>query len=426
MDEQGGAIKLTHGTLRLLRGIIVFGCLLGGLLVQAEERIFYYNAIRGSVSSKMKTALDDIAVQKVLLDVAGRPRSEEYLKSALQAARIAPGTLVDLGLIRRQGNLYAIDFYLFSHADEARMREITESHARILATAILKRRTEIEAIMNEYRLPGVDPHAVLYMSLGCFSLDWDGLAFTEERGYRSSPSLWERLFPRTLIFAWQPPGLSRREFYKGSHNTPYGKATLTSFGDHEIQPRHTFPDLLWGQDGYPDPLKRRMKDLIGRKGEQTVGKQVAGLMTALRNGARGLSDLAGAVGDSEQDVGKLADLLVELLYLSREDGKYSSRIPVFTARDASMIQKIRKIGREEMERWFESGYPQLHHELAELSPFRYGVSQEDFFYETWHDIFGADNRILVESGLFADPYSERYGAKGVIPMVFESSVYDRP
>jgi hypothetical protein len=91
-----------------------------------------------------------------------------------------------------------------------------------------------------------------------------------------------------------------------------------------------------------------------------------------------------------------------------------------------MVQRILKIGREEMERWFESGYRQLHDELAELSPFRYGVSQEDFFYEIWHDIFGAANRILVQSGLFADPSSEYYRAKGVIPLVFEKSIYCMP
>jgi hypothetical protein len=256
---------MKNPVLRWMLCIITLSYLLTGSFAKAAERVIHYTAIQGSISSKLRLALDDIAVQKVLLNVSDQPKTEEYLKSALQAARITPRTLVNLGLLRRQNNLYAIDFYLFRHMDEARMREITEAHARKIAVAILNRRTEIETIMKEYRLQGVDPHAALYMMLGCFSL-----------------------------------------------------------------------------------------------------------------------------------------------------------------RDESMVQKIRKIGREEMERWFESGYRQLHDELAAIAPFRYGVSQEDFFYEIWHDIFGAANRILVESGLFADPYSEYYGAKGVIPLVFEKSLYSKP
>ncbi len=88
-----------------------------------------------------------------------------------------------------------------------------------------------------------------------------------------------------------------------------------------------------------------------------------------------------------------------------------------------MVRKIRAFGREEMERWFESGYLRLHDELAELTPFRYGAKQTDFFYNVWHDIFGAVNRILVQSGVFADPYSEFYGATGIIPVVFDESLY---
>jgi hypothetical protein len=44
-------------------------------------------------------------------------------------------------------------------------------------------------------------------------------------------------------------------------------------------------------------------------------------------------------------------------------------------------------------------------------------------YYVWHDIFAAANRTLVKAGLFADPYSQIYGAKGIIPVVFMSSLY---
>ena len=32
-------------------------------------------------------------------------------------------------------------------------------------------------------------------------------------------------------------------------------------------------------------------------------------------------------------------------------------------------------------------------------------------------------KLLVEAGMFADPYSNYYGAKGLIPVVFDQSLY---
>lgn len=306
------------------------------------------------------------------------------------------------------------------------MHEITESQAQILASALLKRRTEIEAILGQYKLPGVDPHAALYFMLGCFSLDWDGLALTAKRGYRKTTSIFERIFPRTIIYGWEPPVPSKRGIYCGSHNTIYGNAELTSFGDREIQPRHTLPDILWNRDYYPDTLKLKVEEVIKTSSGKAVGKQIGSLMLALREGNKSLSELAKAAGTGEDRAMKLANLLIELGYITNNNNYYSPRIPVLSLGDSSMVRKIRGIGREEMENWFQSGYNRLQDELAELTPFRYGLKQTDFFYYIWHDIFGATNRILVESGLFADPYSKFYGAKGVIPLVFESSLYEKP
>ena len=253
-------------------------------------------------------------------------------------------------------------------------------------------------------------------------------------GLWSRPSFFSRMFPRTVIYASYPPEvspqlslqLSKKGFYKGSHSAEYEKYILLSFGDHEIQPRHTFPDILWNPDHYPDSLKLRLKDVIGTKSEKELGKRVALLMSALREGAVSLGELSKATRTSEKEIKRLADFLVDLNYLIKSGDKYSSRVPILTGQDYSLIRRIRQIGREELEGWLESGYPQLQKELNQLTPFKYGVSQSILFYDIWHDIFGAANRTLVESGLFADPYSEYYGAKGFIPAVYAESLYKKP
>jgi hypothetical protein len=388
------------------------------------ENILNYNVLQGSASSGLQTVLNNVAVQRLLLDIALKPRAEEYLDSALSATNVSAKQLLSHDLIRRDEGRYVINFFLFTRADEQRMREITESHAQMLASAILKRRTEIDAVLNQYAVSGVDSRAALFIMLGCFSLDWDGLALTAARGYRKSDSFLDRIFPRMILHGWEPPEPSKKGIYRGSHNTVYGSAELTSFGDHQIQPRRALPDILWNPGLYPNELKSKIRGLTESSSEKAVGKQIGLIMLSLRDGNKSLAELATVAETGEERTLKLADVLVELGYITRTGNEYSPRVPVLSSRDAVMVRKIRDIGREEMERWFESGCKQLHHELAELTPFRYGLKQTDFFYYIWHDIFGAANRILAESKLFADPYSEFYGAMGIIPAVFEESVYE--
>jgi len=420
-------MKAIMSLVMLMISMNVFGCHKNEQAVpSSQEFVFNYNIIQGSGSSELQTVLNNVVVQRLLLDIALKPRTEEYLSAALRETKVTSKQLLSLDLVRRNEGTYIINFLLFTKADGQRMREITESHAQILASALVKRRTEIEIILGQYQLPGVDPRAALYCMLGCFSLDWDGLALTAKRGYRKTNSFFERIFTRTIIYGWEPTDQSSRGLYKGSHNTSYGKATLTSFGDHEIQPRHALPDVFWNRALYSGSLKLKLQEVVKTSSEKAAGEQIGLLMLAMREGNKSLAELAELAGTGEEGARKLADLLIELGYITHYDNCYSPRIPVLSLLDSSVVRKIRAIGREEMEIWFESGYKQLHDELAELTPFRYGLDQTDFFYNIWHEIFGATNRKLVESGLFADPYSEFYGARGVIPLVFDSSLYEEP
>ena len=396
-------------------------------LAQEQKCILNSNVIQGDPSLELHTALNDVVVQHLLLDIAQKPRTKEYLNSALQKTNSSLEQLLSLKLVRHQEDIYVVNYLLFTSADMYRMREITESHAQKLANALLKHRAEIEVILKQYELPGVDPRTALYIILGCFSLDWDGLALTAERGYR----LRETEDTCTIVYSWEPTKLSNKEFYNGSHNSSYGIVTLTSFGDHEIQPREALPDILWNlprqatQGKYSDTLKLKLKEVVNVVVED-IGEQIGLMMLALRDGGKSVAELAAAAKIRQDKAERLTDLLTELGYIKQDDNYYLPHIPVLSLCDSSMVQQIRRIGREEMENWFDSEYEQLHKELSELTPFRYGVEQKDFFYNVWHDIFGATNRILVKAGLFADPYSKLYGAKGIIPVVFHNSLYDKP
>jgi hypothetical protein len=278
----------------------------------------------------------------------------------------------------------------------------------------------------------VDQRAVLYIALGYFSLDLDGLAFTAQRGYRTKSSarnlIWRTIFPKTVIRGEELFGkelfLSRKGFYKGGHSTGYDETRLLSFGDHEIQPRYAFPDILTNSS-FRESQKQHIKEFLGKLSPSEAGKMVGLMMLSLRSGPKGIEELSQAVGIGPGEAERLSSLLIELDYVANTDNRLSARIPVLTMRDSLFVERIRKIGREEMTAWFETGYPLLSSELAELEPFRY-LPQKELFYDIWHDIFGAANRNLVKAGLFADPYSRFYGAKGIIPAVFEKSLYKKP
>jgi len=204
-------------------------------------------------------------------------------------------------------------------------------------------------------------------------------------------------------------------------------ATLTSFGDHHIQPREALPNVLWriekmvAKVDYPDTLNLRLHDLMNISINE-IGEQIGLMMLALRDGGKTLAELTEVAKVRQNNTERLIDLLIELGYIKRNANYYQSCISVLSLRDSSLVQQIRRIGHEEMENYFNSNYERLHKDLSQLTPFRYGVEQTIFFYDIWHDIFGATNRILVKDGFFADPYSKLYGSKGIIPVVFHSSL----
>jgi len=47
---------------------------------------------------------------------------------------------------------------------------------------------------------------------------------------------------------------------------------------------------------------------------------------------------------------------------------------------------------------------------------------EPTFYKIWHEIFGAANRILVEKGMFYDPYGGSRKHEGYLPVVWHMGV----
>ena len=261
---------------------------------------------------------------------------------------------------------------------------------------------------------------IAYFLLGCVSLDWDGLAVTDEKKYRKTT---EERFDGSYVPAAEELGeTSLEKIYWGSHNEEFGGVHFTSFGDHHALPRMLFPDLLWNVPGlssrYPEAVRNAHRELLSdslRRGGAKIGR----MMLALREGPKAAGDLARAAGTDEDESRLFLRLLSILEYVREKEGWYEARIPVLTGRDAVMTAELRAIGRRVMEQWLAGNYDRLAADLGGLSFTRSGVPFSEGFTMIWHYLFGIANRKLVEAGLFADPYDPGRASKGALPAVYD-------
>ncbi|MBL8222513.1 MAG: hypothetical protein JNL62_24960, partial [Bryobacterales bacterium] len=247
--------------------------------------------------------------------------------------------LAELRLLRRDKDRYTIAFTLLLADDVRRIRVLAEKHARILADSILAHRAEIEQLLATYTTPGVAKGDIAFIVLGCFSLDWDGLAILKAKGLRTG----ESPHPDGKYVPWAEERIADQfRSYDRSSTTYRGRTAYLSFSDGTV---HGIP----GE--HPAP-----------------------------------------------------------------------QTPVFTRKDQSMVARLRAIGRRAIESWLSTHYHEVRKELAGIAPMRAGVPFEESFNQIWHPIFGRTNALLVEAGLFTDPYAPNRPWRGYTPAIFDGSI----
>ena len=394
---------------------------------QQQESLLTFGVTGSEGQSGYSSIMSQAAVQKLLLDVAHAPRTPEFLDAALKGTGVEHQALEKLRLVRRQDSEYVISFPLFTSEDVRKVRAVAERAARSLVNALMAHRSEIDALLQHYDVKGIDLKAVAYIVLGCFSLDWDGLDLTAERGYRSVPEVTTG-GGKFIPWAEEKSDLSLKSIYWGSHNDSEGDFCFTSFGDHFSLPRYAFPDVLWrwqlpahAVSEVPDSLK----PAVERAMQQTVRgmmRQVGRIMFRLRDGERTLAELARLVGMDAEEANALLTLLGELEYVGKHSERFRAQALVLSERDGAMVQQLRRIGWEVMEAWLSANYDDVKAQLSDLTAIRYGVPYPDVFTQIWHYLFGTANRQLVEAGVFVDPYASSRRYKGFIPVVWHKSL----
>ncbi len=368
-------------------------------------------------------------VQRLVLEIAEQPRERAYLDEAIAGMPFTVEDMVAVGLLREQQGLYWIDFNLLTVEDQLIILDLSEELGRSLAESVLEREAKFAALAAKHAQPHVDAAQFLFIVLGCFSLDWDGLELTENKGYRAGA---QRTLDGESFTPWakeKGAEISLEGLFWGSHNQAADEVTFTTFGDHHALPRFGLPDMLWSTGEafrrYSDlPDERRAAARMLSAYVEDALDEIARVMTTLRTSDRSLSELSATTSIEKQKLERIVQLLEAAGYVSIDGETIRGQALVLSAGDATLVRETRKLGREIMTAWHEANYRAIRARLADLTPTRNGVPFERVYTEVWHFIFGVANRTLVKKGLFADPYKRRH--PGFLPAIWQTGMAEPP
>lgn len=399
-------------------------CMAGGS-VWAESLLS--TGVTGTVRSSGKQnptyVLGPLQVQQLLLEIAEEPQDRDRAAAALEGCEIGVDDLLALRLLRQEGSKLIINFNFLTQRDQAEILRVSAKHAEKLAEGFLDRRAEIEALLEGRTLATVPTSDFAYILIGCFSLDWDGLAFTDDPRYRTAAT---HRVGEDIYTPWakeKGDAVPLKGLFWGSHNHYMEHVTVTTFGDHHALPRLGFPDFAWylrfDEERLPgDNETKRLITRLARSFLRQVYGSVGDVMLNLAAGPRSAKQLGDATAIDERTLSDLMKLLEAVDYISPHENGYQAEIPVLVDADSEMVRELLTLGRKIIREWHEEYYDVLAADLGHISPVKYGVPYSVVYTEVWHYVFALANVELIEAGLMSDPYDEERRFKGFIPAVW--------
>lgn len=399
-------------------------------------------ALPGDPSLLARTYFDEGSVRELIYAMETSGVSVERATELLQGSGVTLEDLFRVQLVREEGGRLFIAFNYFTADDMASIRRVADERVPSLVDDYVDRADEFRAIFDAYPAKSVAPSKIALALIAGMSLNWDGLAFAEEQGYRV-PNLvegadWGYSFWASEEVAAQ----TTRGFLWGSSTFPAPSDdydldyAFSSFGDPYSDPRMNFPDLLGTPPGAMQPRVREIAERIGLVNEIVLdhelrnvlgfglGRDIGSILFSLRRGNQTQSELGFVVGDVDRLPALLA-LLVETQYVDVErTGTYSLLVPILDYDDRPMVQSALELSRRILGRWFEENYESMKADLADLTSMRHGVPFESLFTQIWHELFGLATRELVASGLIADTYSAETTYKGSLGTVWRHALFD--
>ena len=370
-------------------------------------------------------------VSALLQSIADKPRSANYVEESLSESEADLPLLVELGLIKPWDGGYAIGFNYLTLEDHELLVTMLAPYAESLAQSYRDKWPKFREIFKAYGIKTVDMGEIAYAVLGAMSLDWDGLDITAEKNLRITADNLPGDRDFVLWAKEQSTEINVKELYWGSHNTTVNGIRFTTFGDHYSLPRHALPDLLWYMssrvakiDNAPLALRSSVNKALAPYYQDDFLLDVGNILGVMRDGAVSIDAISASMDARVERTAAILTFLTEMQYVRNDGDAYVIVAPYFSHADRPMLDAARELGWQLMDDWLDLNYSPVEAELDALTARKYGIPYRQLYTQIWHYLFGLANKALVESGHFADPYSEERVSKGMFPFVFDADLIE--
>jgi len=409
----------------------------------AERKFFsgYAGKIPPRESDRSRTYFEKPAVRALLARLESGSATAAEAEPILRGSGASVEDLRRVGLLRVDGEALALGFAYFTADDMRKVYALADRAAIDLAAAFRARRREFAALTDAYPPRGVRRDELAFVLLAGFSLNWDGLALTQEMGLRRPRLVEGKDFRYSFWASEEVSGRDYREFYWGSSTYPLDAPgeedarafSFSSFGDPGSDPRMNFPDLAFLSAGDMTPPVRSVAEGVGLRDTEEMGqkfhdvlggevlRKTAAVLFALRESPLPETKIARITGS---DPAPLLALLREIGYAERDGhGRWRLTVPVFDAADRPMLEKTLALSRSVLRAWLAAREPELRREMSGLTAIRAGLSFEEIFTQVWHEIFGATTRALARDGMIASAYGGKARSKGSFSALWRQRLY---
>ena len=149
----------------------------------AERKFFsgYAGKIPPRESDRSRTYFEKPAVRALLARLESGSATAAEAEPILRGSGASVEDLRRVGLLRVDGEALALGFAYFTADDMRKVHALADRAAIDLAAAFRARRREFAALTDAYPPRGVRRDELAFVLLAGFSLNWDGLALTQER-----------------------------------------------------------------------------------------------------------------------------------------------------------------------------------------------------------------------------------------------------
>jgi len=387
-------------------------------------------SIRASGLDDPQYVLSFVPIQALMLRAARHPVTKDEIAKALQGTPVSMRCLLQLQLLRRDDNLYRLNYLLLTAQDQQKMYAVADRYGRSLAEAFLAHRGEFDEILRRYPSAALRPQLMFDLVAGA-ALNWQGLELTTQLGYRVHPP---RHTNGDVYFVHSDELGANLDFtglYLDSETAPGTRMSFTTFGDGPSLPRlEGLPDVFDGVESAVAPWRKQPALYEALRSEYIalvlLAVDDAGqVMNAVAHGTNTDATLV-QLSIPENRRNAILHLLTSIGYLERSGQRYVIAVPVLTRTDRPLVEATLKLTRDIMSAWLRRNYAPMKHELSDLLPMRNGLPFSLVFSEVWHYEFGFATKTLAEDGFYANPRQRRNRYKGYVPLVWENSLLKGP